>query len=251
MEDFKFQRKELFDAVEQSNVRQVRRLLSLKVSPHCLNAYGQTPLDVATPIGHPEVIRLLRFAIATTPRPQPLFIGSDFASSPQSAINSLLGDGITPVSGPAAALTQSLPAIYSLLSQPQTPPAPSVDYAELVTKALQSSKPTAAPAPAQTADEVIDRTVKASVTASEIAAPNATASTVTTMPEVTTSQAPVLQPSASKVTTSKATTPTTRKSIVISMEPEAGFVAESDNAAIAPVATDMPVDTVPVDMETL
>ncbi|MEM9091100.1 MAG: ankyrin repeat domain-containing protein [Cyanobacteria bacterium P01_F01_bin.53] len=148
MENLTTQLGELFAAVQKSDLRQVRRLLSAHVSPNQCNGEGKTALMIASSIGHPEIIRLLCAAAATHRPPARIFLDTAAGitaddPSPLSPVSAISGY-------PAAALAESAPkraASYSaIIDQPRpTPLLPDyVSAIRIVSKEYTPSEKTAA-----------------------------------------------------------------------------------------------------------
>ncbi|MEL7521651.1 MAG: ankyrin repeat domain-containing protein, partial [Cyanobacteria bacterium J06553_1] len=74
MENLTTQVGELFAAIQRSDIRQVKRLIAAQVSPNQRGADGRTALMVAFNTGHPEIIRTLCSAAATSHPPAHLFL---------------------------------------------------------------------------------------------------------------------------------------------------------------------------------
>lgn len=124
MENLTTQLGELFAAVQKSDLRQVRRLLSAHVSPNQCNGEGKTALMIASSIGHPEIIRLLCAAAATHRPPARIFLDTTAGitaddPSPLSPVSAVSGY-------PAAALAEAAPkratSYSAIIDQPRPTP---------------------------------------------------------------------------------------------------------------------------------
>ncbi|MEL6778299.1 MAG: ankyrin repeat domain-containing protein [Cyanobacteria bacterium J06597_16] len=141
MENLTTQVGELFAAIQRSDIRQVKRLIAAQVSPNQRGADGRTALMVAFNTGHPEIIRTLCSAAATSHPPAHLFLENATTIGPGQAAPS---QPLPPFTQPAAALatTPSPQPSYSTIIYSAGIEAPPTDYI--------SEIPELATAPSQT-----------------------------------------------------------------------------------------------------
>ncbi|MEL6814971.1 MAG: ankyrin repeat domain-containing protein, partial [Cyanobacteria bacterium J06598_3] len=133
MENLTTQLGELFSAIQRSDVHQVRRLLSARVSPNQCNADGKTALMVASSIGNPTIIQMLCDAAATHKPPERIFLETGITAAPHHAAtgSTLLSpalDSYPPAAVLANAQQPSSSDYSAILSQPR-PQLPLPDYA--------------------------------------------------------------------------------------------------------------------------